>query len=133
MSGPQSELVHDLERRCRIDGEPGANLGSMSALVRFYDGAARVPMTDARGDGPIDATAKIANLAPLDQRDDKCLIEFKLSAPETLDVRTHGSVTACGPRSGRRRSRSGNFSAIAAWARSSSWPTPSAAVSGSWR
>jgi hypothetical protein len=78
------------------DGEPSANMGSLSALVRFYDGAARVPMTDARGDGPIDATAKIANLAPLDQRDDKCLIEFKLSGPETLDVRTHGSVTACG-------------------------------------
>jgi hypothetical protein len=64
--------------------------------VRFYNGVARVPMSDVAGDTPIDATAKLSNLAPYDQHDDKCLIEFKLSAPETLDVRTHGSVTRCG-------------------------------------
>ena len=78
------------------DGQPSANMGSLSALVRFYDGVARVPISDTRGEGPIDATAKVANLAPFDQRNDKCLIEFQLSAPETLDVRTHGSPTACG-------------------------------------
>ena len=78
------------------DGQPGANLGNLSAYVRFYDGVARVPMSDAGGAAPIDATAKVDNLAPYDQHDDKCLLEFRLPAPETLDVRTHGSVTACG-------------------------------------
>jgi tetratricopeptide (TPR) repeat protein len=78
------------------DGEPSANMGSMSAYVRFFDGVARVPMTDAGGNAPIEATAKIASLAPYDQRDDKCLIEFSLSEAETLDVRTRGSTTACG-------------------------------------
>jgi hypothetical protein len=78
------------------DGEPSANMGSMSAYVRFFDGVARVPMTDAGGNAPIDATAKIGSLAPYQQRDDRCLIEFNLSAPETLDVRTQGSANACG-------------------------------------
>jgi tetratricopeptide (TPR) repeat protein len=78
------------------DGEPSANMGSMSAYVRFFDGVARVPMTEAGGSGPIDATAKIGTLAPYEQRSDKCLIEFSLSAPETFDVRTRGSPTACG-------------------------------------
>ena len=78
------------------DGQPSANLGNLSAYVRFYNGVARVPMSDMAGDTPIDATAKLSNLAPYDQHDDKCLIEFKLSAPETLDVRTHGPVTRCG-------------------------------------
>ena len=77
-------------------GQPSANIGSLSAYVRFFDGVARVPMTDAGGDAPIEATTKIGSLAPYEQRDDKCLIEFRLSAPETLDVRTHGSMTACG-------------------------------------
>jgi hypothetical protein len=78
------------------DGEPSANMGSMSAYVRFFDGVARVPMTDAGGNAPIEATAKVGSLAPYEQRDDRCLIEFSLSAPETLDVRTHGSANACG-------------------------------------
>ncbi|NMM01808.1 hypothetical protein HHL24_28215 [Paraburkholderia sp. RP-4-7] len=90
------------------DGQPGANMGSLSAYVRFYDGVARVPMTDGNGDAPLDATARITNLArydkqadkpadkPSDKHADKCLIEFKLSAPETLDVQTHGSPTECG-------------------------------------
>ena len=86
------------------DGQPSANMGNLSAYVRFYDGVARVPMTDDGGDAPLDATAKITNLAPYDKPADKpadkhadrCLIEFKLSAPETLDVQTHGSPTACG-------------------------------------
>jgi hypothetical protein len=78
------------------DGQPSANLGNLSAYVRFYNGVARVPMTDMGGDTPVDATAKLSNLAPYDQRDDKCLIEFRLSAPETLDVSTHGSLTHCG-------------------------------------
>jgi hypothetical protein len=81
-------------------GEPSANLGEMSAYVRFFDGVARVPMTRASGepnlDAPIDATTKIANLAPYDQHDDQCLIEFRLVEAETLDVRTHGSPQACG-------------------------------------
>ncbi|MFL9903627.1 hypothetical protein PQR71_36810 [Paraburkholderia fungorum] len=82
------------------DGQPGANMGSLSAYVRFYDGVARVPMTDDGGSAPLDATARITNLAPYekhgDKHADKCLIEFRLSAPETLDVTTHGSLTGCG-------------------------------------
>lgn len=81
-------------------GEPSANLGELSAYVRFFDGVARVPMThasvDTNGVIPIDATTKIANLAPYDQHGDRCLIEFSLVEPETLDVRTHGSPQACG-------------------------------------
>ncbi|MFM0156703.1 hypothetical protein [Paraburkholderia sediminicola] len=82
------------------DGQPSANMGSLSAYVRFYDGVARVPVTDGGGDAPLDATARISNLASYDRQGDKhadkCLIEFKLSAPETLDVATHGSLTECG-------------------------------------
>jgi tetratricopeptide (TPR) repeat protein len=78
------------------DGLPSANMGSMSAYVRFFDGVARVPMTDVGGNAPIEATARIGSLAPYEQRNDKCLIEFTLAAPETLDVRTRGSMTACG-------------------------------------
>lgn len=77
-------------------GQPSANLGTLSAYVRFYGGVARVPMTDVSSAAPVDATAKLVNLAPYDQHDDKCLIEFTLSAPETLDVRTHGSLLQCG-------------------------------------
>lgn len=78
------------------DGQPSASTGNMSAYVRFYDGVARVPVSEAGGDAPLEATAKIANLAPYDKHDDKCLLEFRLSAPETLDVLTHGSVLECG-------------------------------------
>ncbi|MFM0729876.1 hypothetical protein PQQ52_05185 [Paraburkholderia sediminicola] len=82
------------------DGQPSANMGSLSAYVRFYDGVARVPVTDGGGDAPLDATARISNLASYDKHADKhadkCLIEFKLSAPETLDVATHGSLMECG-------------------------------------
>lgn len=77
-------------------GEASANMGSLSAYVRFYDGVARVPVSDAGGAAPLDATPRITNLAPYDKREDKCLIEFRLSAPETLDVSTHGSMTECG-------------------------------------
>lgn len=83
------------------DGQPGANMGSLSAYVRFYDGVARVPVMVTAGDAPLEATAKITNLARYASQDvaqggDKCLIEFRLSAPETLDVITRGSPTACG-------------------------------------
>lgn len=86
------------------DGQPSANMGNLSAYVRFYDGVARVPVTDGGGDAPFDATARISNLASydkhadkhVDKHADKCLIEFKLSAPETLDVVTHGLLTECG-------------------------------------
>jgi hypothetical protein len=78
------------------EGQPSANMGSLSAYVRFYGGVARVPMTDVGSAPPVDATAKLSNLAPYDRHDDKCLIEFELSAPETLDVRTHGSLLHCG-------------------------------------
>ena len=79
-----------------VAGQPGANLGNLSAYVRFYGGVARVPLTDVGSAAPVDATAKIGNLAAYDKHDDKCLIEFVLSAPETLDVRTYGSVLHCG-------------------------------------
>ncbi|PZR44298.1 hypothetical protein [Paraburkholderia fungorum] len=82
------------------DGQPSANLGNLSAYVRFYDGVARVPVADGAGDAPLDATARITNLAaydkPANKAADKCLIEFRLSAPETLDVETHGSPMECG-------------------------------------
>ncbi|MFM0738107.1 hypothetical protein PQQ51_12760 [Paraburkholderia xenovorans] len=76
-------------------GQLGANTGNLLAYVRFYDGIARVPVTGS-GEAPLDATAKITRLAPYDKRDDKCLIEFRLAAPETLDVLTRGSPTECG-------------------------------------
>lgn len=84
------------------DGEPSANMGNLSAFVRFYDGVARVPVSDTSDDAPIDATAKFTNLAAYDKPQgqgkdaDKCLLEFRLSEAETLDVVTHGSMTACG-------------------------------------
>ncbi|MCC8394683.1 hypothetical protein LJ656_18990 [Paraburkholderia sp. MMS20-SJTR3] len=77
-------------------GEPSANVGDLSAYVRFFDGVARVPVSDTSSSAPLDATAKIADLARYDRQDDKCLLEFRLVAPETLDVRTHGSPQACG-------------------------------------
>jgi hypothetical protein len=77
-------------------GQPGANLGSLAAYVRFFGGVARIPLTDVGSAAPVDATAKVGNLAPYDGHDDRCLIEFVLSAPETLDVRTYGSVLHCG-------------------------------------
>nr|WKF60636.1 hypothetical protein HUO10_005157 [Paraburkholderia busanensis] len=78
------------------DGQPGASTGNVSAYVRFHDGVARVPVPDTGSDAPLEATAKIGNLTPYERHDDRCLLEFRLSAPETLDVLTHGSVTACG-------------------------------------
>jgi hypothetical protein len=77
-------------------GQPSANLGSLSAYVRFYGGVARVPLTDVGSAAPVDATAKVGSLAAYDGHHDKCLIEFVQSAPETLDVRTYGSVLHCG-------------------------------------
>jgi len=54
----------------------------------------------AAGPTLLDATARITNLAaydkPANKAADKCLIEFRLSAPETLDVETHGSPMECG-------------------------------------
>lgn len=82
------------------DGQPSANMGSLAAFVRFYDGVARVPVSDDDGGAPLDATAKITSLAAYDKpqgkEPDKCLLEFRLSEAETLDVVTHGSMTACG-------------------------------------
>ncbi|NML30159.1 hypothetical protein [Paraburkholderia antibiotica] len=77
-------------------GEPSANVGDLSAYVRFFGGVARVPVIETNGSAPLDATAKIVNLAPYEHRDDRCLIELRLVEPETLDVRTHGSPQACG-------------------------------------
>jgi hypothetical protein len=38
----------------------------------------------------------VANLGAYDGHADRCLVEFRLSEPETLDVATHGSAAACG-------------------------------------
>ncbi len=75
------------------DGEPSANMGDLAADVRFFDGVARIPIGDD-GDA-LDATKRIADTAPW-AKDGKCLLELRLSAPETLTIRTIGDVNACG-------------------------------------
>jgi hypothetical protein len=78
------------------DGEPQASTGSVVAEVRFYGGIARVPVSDQPPGAVIDATAKLTSLGAYEGRADKCLLEFRLTAPEILDVQTHGSARACG-------------------------------------
>jgi hypothetical protein len=78
------------------DGQPVANTGVVLANVRFYGGIARVAILDQPQTLPLEATAKVTNLEAYDGHADKCLVEFRLSEPETLDVVTHGSAAACG-------------------------------------
>lgn len=80
------------------DGELSANLGDLDANVRFFDGVARIPVALAPGNddsAPIDATRRIADTAPY-AKDGRCLIELRLSEPETLTIKTIGDETACG-------------------------------------
>jgi hypothetical protein len=78
------------------DGVPHASSGSVVANVRFFGGVARVPVSDQPSGAPIEATAKLTNLNAYEGRPDKCLLEFRLTEPETLDIVTHGSIGACG-------------------------------------
>ena len=78
------------------DGQPVASRGILLANVRFYGAIARVVISDQPQGTPLDATAKVTNLAAYDGHADKCLVEFRLAEPETLDVATHGSAAACG-------------------------------------
>ena len=89
------------------DGAPQASTGSVVANVRFFGGVARVPVSDQPRGALIEATAKLTNLGAYDGRPDKCLLEFRLTEPETLDVVTHGSVGACG--FGARVTADGSF------------------------
>lgn len=82
------------------DGRPGAMVGHLAAYVRFYDGAARVPVVPGRDTEPLDATAKLVNLAAYESHPDRCLVEFRLDNAETLEVTTHGAPAACGFGSG---------------------------------
>ncbi len=77
------------------DGQPAVSTGTVLANVRFYGAIARVAVADQPDGVPFDATTKVSNLAAYDGHADKCLIEFRLSEPETLDVVTHGSAGAC--------------------------------------
>lgn len=77
------------------DGEPVASTGTVVANVRFFGGIARVAVSDEPPGSPLEATTKLTNLAAFDGHADKCLLEFRLTEPETLDVATHGSVNAC--------------------------------------
>jgi hypothetical protein len=80
------------------DGELSANLGDLAANVRFFDGVARIPVAPAPGNddaAPIDATRHIADTAPY-AKDGRCLLELRLSEPETLTIRTIGDYAACG-------------------------------------
>lgn len=78
------------------DGVPQATRGGVVANVRFFGGVARVPVSDQPPGALIEATSKFGNLNAYDGRPDKCLLEFRLTEAETLDVVTHGSVSACG-------------------------------------
>lgn len=77
------------------NGQPVANTGGLSANVRFYGAVAHIVVSDQPG-APLDGTAKLNNVAAYDARKDKCVLEFRLTEPETLDVATHGAVSACG-------------------------------------
>ncbi|MDE1182285.1 hypothetical protein [Paraburkholderia sp.] len=81
------------------DGWPRANTGSVIAYLRFYDGVARVPLAEGHNGtdaAPLDATARIADIGAARRQRERCVIEFDLSAPETLDVVTHGPLVLCG-------------------------------------
>ena len=77
-------------------GQPVANTGTLLANVRFYGAIARVAVSGQPLGVPLEATTKLANLDTYDGHADKCLVEFRLTEPETLDVTTHGAATACG-------------------------------------
>jgi hypothetical protein len=55
-----------------------------------------VAVSDQPQGVPLEGTARVANLGAYDGHADRCLVEFRLSEPETLDVATHGSAAACG-------------------------------------
>jgi hypothetical protein len=78
------------------NGVPVATTGTLLANVRFYGAIARVAVSDQPQGVPLEATAKVTNLGAYDGHADKCLVEFRLTEPETLDVATHGSAAACG-------------------------------------
>jgi hypothetical protein len=78
------------------NGAPVASSGALVANVRFFGGIARVAVSDEPAGTLLEATTKLANVAAYDGHADKCLLEFRLTEPETLDVATHGSVNACG-------------------------------------
>jgi hypothetical protein len=77
-------------------GQPVANTGTLLANVRFYGAIAWVSVSEGAQGVPLEATAKVTNPGAYDGHADKCLVEFRLSEPETLDVVTHGSAAACG-------------------------------------
>ena len=78
------------------EGQPVVNTGAVVANVRFFGAIARVVVSDQPVGATIEATAKVTNLGAYDAHGDKCLLEFRLTAPETLEIATHGSVAACG-------------------------------------
>jgi hypothetical protein len=78
------------------NGQPVASTGNVVANVRFFGAIARVVVQDEPAGVPIEATTKVTNVGAYDARGDKCMLEFRLTEPETLDVATHGSVAACG-------------------------------------
>ena len=78
------------------EGQPVVNTGAVVANVRFFGASARVVVSDQPVGATIEATAKVTNLGAYDAHGDKCLLEFRLTAPETLEIATHGSVAACG-------------------------------------
>jgi hypothetical protein len=77
-------------------GQPVASTGTLLANVRFYGAIARIVVSGQPPGVPLEATAKLTNLDAYDGHADKCLIELRLTEPETLDVTTHGSAAACG-------------------------------------
>ena len=78
------------------EGQPVVNTGTVVANVRFFGAIARVVVSDQLVGATIEAATRVNNLGAYDAHEDKCLLEFRLTAPETLDVATHGSVGACG-------------------------------------
>jgi tetratricopeptide (TPR) repeat protein len=88
----QADLIDPSVNR---DGQPVANTGTLTANVRFYGAIARIVVSEPPG-ATLDGTARISNVSAYDGRHDKCLLEFRLTEPETLDVATHGAAGACG-------------------------------------
>ena len=78
------------------EGQPVVNTGTVVANVRFFGAIARVVVSDQPVGATIEAATRVNNLGAYDAHADKCLLEFRLTAPETLDIATHGSVGACG-------------------------------------